>query len=85
MELQNQSSSLAKRIPPENFGGELCSSKLAKEFALARKAKSIFRAIYTQQDINKAIGQLSLQDIINICSQSEEESSQGKVNGGKHD
>jgi hypothetical protein len=44
---------------------------ISKKFTIARRAKSIFRAIYNQQELDKAIGSLTLQDIINICEQSE--------------
>jgi hypothetical protein len=46
---------------------------LTKQFEIARRAKAIFRAIYSQQELDKAIGSLTLQDIINICKQSEYE------------
>jgi hypothetical protein len=46
---------------------------LNKQFDTARRAKSIFSAIYSQQELDKAIGNLTLQDIINICKQSEAE------------
>jgi hypothetical protein len=44
---------------------------LTKQFDIARRAKAIFRAIYNQQDLDKAIGSLTLQDILNICKQSD--------------
>jgi hypothetical protein len=46
---------------------------LPQKFEYARRARSIFRAIYSQQELDKAIGSLTLQDIINICQQSEDE------------
>ncbi|GHS94955.1 hypothetical protein AGMMS49949_09050 [Alphaproteobacteria bacterium] len=46
-------------------------SRLAQEFILARKTKALFRALYSQQELDKEIGKLNLQDIINICRQSE--------------
>jgi hypothetical protein len=44
---------------------------VTQKFDLARRAKAIFRAIYNQQELDKAIGSLTLQDILNICKQSE--------------
>jgi hypothetical protein len=44
---------------------------LSKQFDIARQAKAVFRAIYSQQELDKAIGSLTLQDILNICKQTE--------------
>jgi hypothetical protein len=52
-------------------GNQKPPERLAEKFDTARRAKSIFRAIYSQQELDKAIGSLTLRDIINICKQSE--------------
>jgi hypothetical protein len=44
---------------------------LTKQFDIARRAKAILHAIYDQQELDKAIGRLTFQDILNICKQSE--------------
>jgi hypothetical protein len=46
-------------------------TSLTKQFDIARRAKAILRAIYNQQELHKAIGSLTLQDILNICEQSD--------------
>jgi hypothetical protein len=52
-------------------GHQKTPQSLAEKFDTARRAKSILRAIYGQQELKKAIGSLTLHDIINICKQSE--------------
>jgi hypothetical protein len=47
------------------------TNNLEKVFETARRAKAIFCAIYSQQELNKAIGSLSLRDIFNICEKAE--------------
>jgi hypothetical protein len=49
------------------------TKSIVKKFEIARRAKSIFSAIYSQQELDKAIGSLTLQDIIDVCKQSEDE------------
>jgi hypothetical protein len=44
---------------------------LSEKFDIARRAKAIFRAIYSQQELDKAIGSLTLNDILKICEQSD--------------
>jgi hypothetical protein len=44
---------------------------LSERFDIARRAKAIFRAIYSQQELDKAIGSLTLNDILKICEQSD--------------
>lgn len=34
---------------------------------LVQKAKALFMALYSQQDLEKAIGSLSFQDCLNLC------------------
>lgn len=46
------------------------SLKQIQGFQQMRQAHAIFRSLYTQQDLDKAIGKLTLQDILNICKQS---------------
>lgn len=42
-------------------------NRLKEDFALIQKAKALFRALYSQQDLEKAIGKLSFQDCLNLC------------------
>ncbi|MDR1551813.1 MAG: hypothetical protein LBS14_04015 [Holosporaceae bacterium] len=49
------------------------TTSVSKKFTIARRAKAIFSAIYTQQELDKAIGSLTLRDIIDICQQSEDQ------------
>ncbi|MDR3327420.1 MAG: hypothetical protein LBT04_04745 [Prevotellaceae bacterium] len=39
---------------------------IAREFQLVSEAKALFRAIYSQQELDKQIGRLTLQDIFNM-------------------
>lgn len=49
----------------------LYKNRLKEDFALIQKAKALFQALYSQQDLEKAIGNLSFQDCLNLCQQTE--------------
>jgi hypothetical protein len=72
-------------LPNTGLKQRKSKARLAEMFEITRQAKSIFRAIYSQQELDKAIGSLTLNDIIKICKQSryelEEEAVQEANNG----
>jgi hypothetical protein len=72
-------------LPNTGLKQRKSKARLAEMFEITRQAKSIFRAIYSQQELDKAIGSLTLNDIIQICKQSryelEEEAAQEANNG----
>jgi hypothetical protein len=45
--------------------------KIEQPFERLRQTKAIFRAIYSRHELDKAIGDLTLNDILNICEQSD--------------
>jgi hypothetical protein len=72
-------------LPKSELKVKKAKRSLSEMFDLARQAKSIFRAIYSQQELDKAIGSLTLNDIIKICKQSRyelEEEAAHEVNNG---
>ncbi|GHS91909.1 hypothetical protein AGMMS49949_03100 [Alphaproteobacteria bacterium] len=49
------------------------------EFVVVEKAKALFQALYSQQDLDKAIGKLSFQDCLDLCSRIEKKTIEKEV------
>lgn len=51
----------------------VCTMQKKPTESQEREAKALLRALYTQQNLTKEIGQLTLQDVLALCQQSRAE------------